>query len=72
MVIFGAAVLALGIALTLTRQASTELVAQILTIIGALSFAGALVVYEDGSLRSAILVTAVFAASADHRPLEPA
>ena len=35
-VIFGAAVLALGIALTLTRQASTELVAQILTIIGAL------------------------------------
>ena len=63
-VIFGAAVLALGIALTLTRKASTELVAQILTIIGALSFAGALVVYEDGSLRSAILVTAVFAASA--------
>ena len=63
-VIFGAAVLALGIALTLTRKASTELVAQILTVIGALSFAGALVVYEDGSLRSAILVTAVFAASA--------
>lgn len=63
-VIFGAAVLALGIALTFTRQASTELIAQILTLIGALSFAGALVVYEDGSLRSAILVTAVFAASA--------
>ncbi len=57
-VIFGAAVLALGIALTLTRQASTELIAQILTVIGALSFAGALVVYEDGSLRSAIVMTA--------------
>jgi iron complex transport system permease protein len=63
-VIFGAALLALGIALTLTRNTSTELIAQILTVIGALSFAGALVVYEDGSLRSAILVTAVFAASA--------
>ena len=63
-VIFGAALLALGIALTLTRQASTELIAQILTVIGALSFAGALVVYEDGSLRSAIVVTLVFAAAA--------
>ncbi len=63
-VIFGAAVLALGIALTLARQASTELIAQILTVIGALSFAGALVVYEDGSLRSAIAVTLVFAATA--------
>ncbi len=31
-VIFGAAVLALGIALTVTRQASTELIAQILTV----------------------------------------
>ena len=63
-VIFGAAVLALGIALTLTRQASTELIAQILTVIGALSFAGALVVYDDGSLRAAIVITLVFAASA--------
>ncbi|HKY86622.1 MAG TPA: hypothetical protein VJL90_07680 [Pseudorhodoplanes sp.] len=63
-VIFGAAVLALGVALTFSRQASTELVAQILTLIGALSFAGALVVYENGSLRSAIIVTLVFAASA--------
>lgn len=63
-VIFGAAVLALGIALTLTRQASTELIAQILTVIGALSFAGALVVYENGSLRAAIAITLVFAASA--------
>lgn len=63
-VIFGAAVLALSIALTLTRQASTELIAQILTVIGALSFAGALVVYENGSLRAAIAITLVFAASA--------
>lgn len=63
-VIFGAAVLALGIALTLTRQASTELIAQILTVIGALSFAGALVVHENGSLRAAIAITLVFATSA--------
>ena len=63
-VIFGAAVLALGIALTLTREASSELIAQILTVIGALSFAGALVVYDDGSPRAAIAITLVFAASA--------
>lgn len=63
-VIFGAAVLALGIALTLARQVSTELIAQILTVIGALSFGGALVVYDDGSLRAAIAITLVFAASA--------
>jgi len=63
-VIFGAAVLALGIALTMTRQASSDLIAQILTVIGALSFAGALVVYDDGSLHAAIIVTLVFAACA--------
>lgn len=63
-VIFGAAVLALGVALTLTRQASTELIAQILTVIGALSFAGALMVHENTSLRAAIAITLVFAASA--------
>jgi iron complex transport system permease protein len=63
-VIFGAAILALGIALTLTRQASTELIAQILTVIGALSFAGALAVYDSGSLRAVIAITLVFAASA--------
>jgi iron complex transport system permease protein len=63
-VIFGAAVLALGIALTLTRQASTELIAQILTVIGALSFAGALMVYDDASLRAAIAITIVLFASA--------
>jgi hypothetical protein len=63
-VIFGVAVLALGIALTMARQASTELIAQILTVIGALSFAGALIVYEDGSLRAAIAITLIFAASA--------
>jgi hypothetical protein len=63
-VVFGAALLALGIALTVTRQASTELIAQILTVIGALSFAGALAVYENGSLRAAIAITLVFAASA--------
>ncbi len=62
--IFGAAVLALGIALTLTRQASTELIAQILTLIGALSFAGALMVYDDASLRAAIAITLIFAVSA--------
>lgn len=63
-VIFGAAVLALGIALTLTRQASTDLIAQILTVIGALSFAGALAVYDSGSLRAVAAITLVFAASA--------
>ena len=63
-VIFGAAVLALGVALTLTRQASTELIAQILTVIGALSFAGALAVYDSGSLRAVVAITLVFAASA--------
>lgn len=63
-VIFGAAVLAIGIALTLARQASTELIASILTVIGALSFAGALIVYENGSLRAAIAITLVFATSA--------
>lgn len=63
-VIFGLAVLALGIALTYARDPSTELIAQILTVIGALSFAGALAVYEDGSLRAAIAITLVFAASA--------
>ncbi|MBZ0148092.1 MAG: hypothetical protein K8F62_11205, partial [Pseudorhodoplanes sp.] len=61
---FGAAVLALGIALTVTRQASTELIAQILTVIGALSFAGALMVYDDASLRAATAITIVLAASA--------
>lgn len=63
-VVFGAAVLALGIALTLTRQASTELIAQILTVIGALAFAGALMVYDDASLRAAVAITIVLAASA--------
>jgi iron complex transport system permease protein len=62
--VFGAAVLALGIALTLTRQASTELIAQILTLIGALSFAGALMVYDEASLRAAIAITLIFAVSA--------
>jgi iron complex transport system permease protein len=63
-VIFGAAVLALGVALTLARQANTELLAQILTLIGALSFAGALMVYDDASLRATIAITLIFAASA--------
>lgn len=63
-VIFGAAILALGVALTLTRNASTELIAQILTVIGALSFAGALMVYDDASLRSAIAITLIFGVSA--------
>jgi hypothetical protein len=63
-VIFGAAVLALGIALTFARDGSTELIAQILTVIGALSFAGALMVYDDASLRASVAITAVFAASA--------
>ncbi len=63
-VIFGAAILALGIALTLTRNASTELIAQILTVIGALSFAGALMVYDNASLRSAIAITLIFGVSA--------
>jgi len=63
-VIFGAALLALGIALTLTRQASTELIAQILTVIGALSFAGALMVYDQVSLRASIAITVIFAGAA--------
>jgi iron complex transport system permease protein len=63
-VIFGAAILALGIALTLTRNASTELIAQILTVIGALSFAGALMVYDNASLRSAMAITIIFGVSA--------
>jgi iron complex transport system permease protein len=63
-VIFGAAILALGIALTLTRNASTELIAQILTVIGALSFAGALMVYDNASLRSALAITLIFGISA--------
>ncbi len=62
--IFGAAVLLLGIALTWARDASTELIAQILTVIGALSFAGALVVYDGGSLRATAAFTLVFAATA--------
>lgn len=63
-VIFAAAVLALGIALTLARQPSTELIAQILTIIGALGFAGALMVYDEASLRASIAITVVFAGAA--------
>jgi hypothetical protein len=62
--VVGAAVLAFGLILSLTRAEQWSLLAQICLCVGALIFAGGIVVIDEGSLRSLVLVTMVFAGTA--------
>jgi iron complex transport system permease protein len=63
-VMVGAAVLAFGLVLVLARLEQWALLAQICLCVGALIFAGGIVVIDEGSLRALLLVTAVFTAAA--------
>jgi hypothetical protein len=63
-VVVGAALFALGLALSLSRAQQWELLAQICIVVGALMLAGGLYVIDKGSLRTAIAVTAGLAAAA--------
>jgi len=60
----GAAVFALGFALTLARSEQWELLAQICVVIGALTLAGGILYADDASLRAAVGVTIGLAAAA--------
>jgi hypothetical protein len=60
----GAAVLAFGLVLVLARSEQWSLLAQICLCVGALIFAGGIVVIDEGSLRALFLVTMVFAGAA--------
>lgn len=60
----GAALFALGLALSLSRAQQWELLAQICIVVGALMLAGGLYVIDKGSLRVAFAVTAALAMAA--------
>jgi hypothetical protein len=62
--VVGAAVLAFGLILPLTRSEQWSLLAQICLCVGALIFAGGIVVIDEGSPRALFLVTVVFAGTA--------
>ena len=62
--IIGAGVFILGLALLGMRGEVVSLLSQTLIIIGALTGAGGLLILDDGSLRAALFVTAVFAGTA--------
>ncbi|MGE0564654.1 MAG: hypothetical protein AB7O50_09085 [Pseudolabrys sp.] len=59
--IIGAAMFALGLALTLSRSQQWWLLAQICTVLGALMFCGALLTYKEGALGALLVVTALLA-----------
>jgi hypothetical protein len=62
--IIGACVFVIGLALLGMRGEVMSLLSQTLIIIGALTGAGGLLIYDDGSLRAALFVTAVFTGTA--------
>ena len=62
--VVGAAVLAFGMVLVLARSQQWALLAQICLCVGALIFAGGIVVIDEGSLRALLLVTVVFTGTA--------
>jgi iron complex transport system permease protein len=62
--VVGAAVLAFGLVLVLARSEQWSLLAQICLCVGALIFAGGIVVIDEGSLRALFLVTIIFAGAA--------
>jgi hypothetical protein len=63
-IIIGIAMFAAGFGLTLKRDEQWDLLAQICIVIGALMFAGGVLVYASGSLAAMMIVTATFAGAA--------
>lgn len=63
-IVVGAMVFALGLALSLSQAQQWELLAQICIVVGALTLAGGLYVIDGGSLRVSVAVTAALAAAA--------
>ena len=59
--VLGAAMFGLGAALTLGRSQQWSLLGQICTVLGALTFCGALLTYGKGSLAALLIVTALLA-----------
>lgn len=59
--VLGAAIFGLGAALTLGRSQQWSLLGQICTVLGALTFCGALLTYGKGSLAALLIVTALLA-----------
>jgi hypothetical protein len=57
----GVAMFAIGFALTLKKSEQWDLLAQICVVIGALMFAGGILVYAKGSLTAMMIVTLTFA-----------
>jgi iron complex transport system permease protein len=62
--VLGAVVFAFGLVLVLARSKQWSMLAQICLCVGALIFAGGIVVIDEGSLRALFLVTVVFAGAA--------
>ena len=62
--IIGGIVFAIGLGLASVRGEVVSLLSQTLIIIGALTGAGGLLIYDEGSLRAALFVTAMFAGTA--------
>ncbi|MBI4366007.1 MAG: hypothetical protein HY543_04230 [Deltaproteobacteria bacterium] len=62
--VLGLLIFAFGTALTLYRVRQWELLAQICTILGALTFCGTVLVFGQGSLAAMLIVTALLAGAA--------
>ncbi len=61
--ILGAAIFALGLALTLTRSMQWGLLAQMCTVLGALIFCGAFMAHFEGAVMALLVVCAMLAAA---------
>ena len=63
-IVLGILLFAAGLAIVLQRATQWNVFGQICLVIGALMFAGGVLVYGDGSLASSLIVTVVFALAA--------